>query len=177
MLIRIDQWLITKFEKFAHWFQRMSGLDCFWLARQCHIVRMLSAGIILVTGISGSSIVIVTLWAVLVAVAIHDIARVAKIKRRAIKNMESGCANPLKHEDTITRLINTTLIALGLVVLILEISLRISTVFGLLYCTWAVSHSFGEYFQACDPLPPCKSRVREWLRSIGKARIQKPVEV
>ncbi len=31
-LIRFDSWLISVFERFTHWFQRLTGRDNFWLA-------------------------------------------------------------------------------------------------------------------------------------------------
>ena len=38
MLIEIDVWLLGKLEKFSHWFQKLTGKNCFWLAKMAAVL-------------------------------------------------------------------------------------------------------------------------------------------
>lgn len=92
--------------------------------------------------------------------------------------LSHGCSNPRKLERGVRTLDAGIAVIITLFVLfcIVAAPTKSGPADYLIPLYWIVA-AITEYLSACDPLPPCKSKVREWLRSIGKARIQKPVEV
>ncbi len=165
-LVAFDQWLIGKFETFAHWFQRWTGKTNYFLARITFANAIALVGFFawmrggfflpIVFGFCG------LLW-------MHLLSRDEEM---AYRRMEKGVANPEKYEWCGVRMVAVG-VALFLFFLFLYAFLLLRGQFsqpesigifsgygGLLF------YPISLYFSACDPLPPGTSKIRAWFESL-----------
>src|SRR3989344_7197317 len=175
MLIRIDLWLLERLEKFAHWFQKLTGKNCFWLSRifiiwgamnfigphQLNILK------------ENHKLTVLILIAGIVSVCAIGLWRQSKRHEKEVLRMnERGHANSFKITSFSFRIIWLLLaifaIIISLILLLLHLpSFKTYDAFFLL--NYALSWVLYGYFSACDPLPPAKSRVKEWKEKFVNA--------
>lgn len=172
MLQKIDWFVLGKFEKLAYWWQKLTGKDCFWLAKLCLVI--------LLTGFAADYLVKIWLLntgaprigslAVYVFIAIFWYHHINSSQVDTYQKIGFGNENKLKFKAI------RVFIAIG------DFLSMISTVFELIksvdvmhfflhliYAIIAIALVSMVYFAACDPLPPAKSKVRQWLEKIVSA--------
>lgn len=178
MLFRFDAWLIRQLEKFTHWFQKLTGKDNFFLARcalAVSVVCILVRAIDPVTGnlryqqlFSGGVFGLLYLY--------NTSTEEETIREDAIK----GFANRNK-VSSFVRFLRLLWFSIMIIVTLPQCFLFALFLFGDIpfgIIDWRrvldeSSFALFWYLIACDPLPPCSSKVMDWLRSFG----QKPVPV
>lgn len=164
---RIDAWLICRFERFAHWFQRMTGLDCFWLAKNSFILKLLSVIILIIVHLIKPHW-LTAIWFLNSLVAYSEIRECEKLAKDYYPL--SGTANVKKITNFFERWCS-----FAMVILDVSFAMLFRDVDFYLPSGWAIAWALGEWFSSCDPLPPCQSKIKEWLKSFKAA--PKPVEV
>jgi hypothetical protein len=183
VLRRLDEWLIGKLEKRLQSFQRWSGIDCITLDRWLNLfvggAVALEVGALIERGHSASSYVSQSVsWfaAAVWFLALSGYLRNFFFERdfEALRRIAIGygLANPYK--------CLTSAIGLRLVLLVsLPIPVGVSWLFFAHFLgqhDWLgffwVAMLFHQYVKACDPLPPCRGKVREWIDSVGTAKLK-----
>ena len=176
MLIRIDLWLLARLEKFAHRFQTITGRNCFWLARVFTLLAGFSAGYLVtiayLTFRANRSLAVwtgvVSFFLFLEVLFVFISIRVIEIN---ISEIQTGLANPFKYVEQFDRIwriiaypVYTLIWATGFY-LIYRLSL-ISVIFCSSAFIWLI---IAWYLKCCDPLPPAKSKVKQWKEKFVNA--------
>jgi hypothetical protein len=90
-------------------------------------------------------------------------------ENNAYRRVAKGFRNPRRLRDAILRISFLTLcVMLGYPVVFLYINFRVHIV--LLTYSLVVLTTMVLYLLACDPLPPCRSKVGEWIRRLVPSR-------
>lgn len=152
MLNRVDDFLLTKVERFSHWCQRTVGLNhyhwrvVFWVAT--------GANVIMTRGALGMALMLF----LLVARAVDYWLEV---------DPRPGTANIRKITEKESRIGWLTIMLLFFIPDVFIFPQRDYS---------AELFTFLLYFDAIDDLPPGESRVRQFLRSLRPAPQMQPVE-
>jgi hypothetical protein len=179
MLLKIDMFLLTSLERFTHKFQRLTGKTNFWLASQMVVIRIMVYIVwILETfevfayipvWLAAPSVAMSTLLLWLVGVRPnYRLAKGFEIKEKdAYLRVAKGLANPKKiaHGFGVFRIV-TLISAPSLFLLLSTLSTATSTKLGGTILGITIPVQF--YLEACDPLPPCSSKIMDWFRSFRK---------
>lgn len=179
MFFTIDVWLLEKCERFSHWWQRLFGNDCFWLARMCTIFYALSILLCEVGALWQEHITAVMLpWLLLVSPFTYK--RVCKIEELVLRMQDRGLANPFKimgQELRVKSFILAVAAEGGFLLIFIGVAPHLSFVFSLvglgIFCWYILLN----YFVSCDPLPPAKSKIGEWMESWSEKRAPEPLSV
>lgn len=182
-LERIDERILALFTKFSHWFQRLTGWTNFFLARMILflvvielIVRALNYWFhFLSRRTTIDDIVVGSIMLLFSVIYLHYLHQADEqiycdntVKPFIQQLFESGSAGSAL---VFVRVISVFLIVLTLPILIGQSffekldknvvwALEVYTRFGLAYFIAFL------YFVLVDPLPPGKSKVREWVNDI-----------
>lgn len=174
MLQKIDWFILGKFEKFAHWFQKLTGKNCFWQSRILIITLIISdsvhASIKILKGSSG--IVFYCAVSVLSWIVVYFWTR--QNEKKTFKFNRDGLSNPFKKDGAFTRKVMVVILIIAYLSSV-SVAARLNGTsilnFGLIASdlvseTLIVSILF---LISCDPLPPVKSKLRQWLEKIISA--------
>lgn len=171
----IDAAILNVTEWFCHRVQRLTGRTNVWLAAQ----------------LTNLSVIVYFVWAALyfwstdlllrTAVGVFSTgvfyaltqtifkAPIEESENNAFRRVAKGYRNPRRIRDALLRISFLTLsIVLAYPILFAYINFGIRI--GLLSYFLVVLMTVVLYLLACDPLPPCPGRVREWLRRALPAR-------
>ena len=173
-MLQVDSALLNLIERSCRTFQRLTGKTNLWLAG--HLTNL--------------SIIVYFVWAVLSSWS--DVAprllvwvfcsgllymltqTVFKVPIEAYENaayrrVAKGLRNPRRVRDALLRISFLTLsLALWYPIVLVYLNLHLHLVllsYGLIVLTTVVL-----YLLACDPLPPCVGKVREWWRATAGRR-------
>jgi hypothetical protein len=186
-MTRIDAALLDLTEWLCRRFQVLTGRTNVWLAGQLTnlsiIVYFVWAGVVLWVSDRGPRIAIGVFCGVLLFALSQTIFRVPieASEESAYQRVAKGLRNPRRIRDALLRIPFLTLsivlfypvyLAVARPVLLESVRLRADIV--LLSYSLIVLTTVVLYLLACDPLPPCQGKVREWLQ--GMARAGRPVE-
>jgi hypothetical protein len=167
----VDLALLNVVERLCRTFQRLTGRTNVWLAFQLTnlsiVVYFVWAGLY----VWGTRGVVRTLIAsfsgVLLWVLSQTLLRVPveTYENSAYRRVARGLRNPRRVRDALLRIPFLTLSILllfpvGFVYSTLQLRI-VLLIYSLVLLTTAVL-----YLLACDPLPPCRSQVAEWLRGV-----------
>ena len=154
MLYIFDMWFLNRVEKFSHWWQRMFGQDCFWLARQMVVISIITNFIcgLMFMGIALEDILTSILCGLVSLIWLPYIALTESGVRKAQKDFLS---NPEKLASK-ERLNFVLMLSSTVVLLVGGISI---------FLAGFILHVPIVYFCACDPLSPSKSKARKRLES------------
>lgn len=160
-LTTLDTWLVGKTESFCHWFQRMTGWNCYRLLQLCHVLSTAC----LITEIAVTRKYFVT-NSILVFVSLFDVFYVIPWKERAAESrLLRQVSNPSKLTDRIWRIMTVLIVVpfdgVGWYALAM---FRMDSRHWSGH-VWALLLVLRGYLDACDPLPPCIGRIKEWLSS------------
>jgi hypothetical protein len=170
-MIYFDAALLNVIERLCHWFQRLTGRTNVWLALQLTnlsvIVYFTGAAMYFWSLELAPRIALGLFCAALLYTLTQTVFRVPieVYEHDAYRRVARGMRNSRRVRDLLLRISFLTL----------SFVLATPTVF--LYLAWVgrplvflLSYSLIVlttvvlYLLACDPLPPCTGRVREWLR-------------
>jgi hypothetical protein len=177
----VDDWLMDRAEKISHKIQRTSGIICFQIARTMFLVAMSAMFVFIITALIHPSIggMIIYDWMLKVMLFIVNTLCIAnplvaswicyKLCVILISEYEklkdsAGLTNIFRIIGKSHRIANMYLTILFFVAFILMPKNMMFT-FAFL---GVFVETVGEYFLACTPLPPQKSKMRQWLESFQK---------
>lgn len=171
MLAEIDFWLVGWFEKTTHRWQKLTGKNCFWLARIFTLFGGLSAGyLVTVAYLVFHANFSLAIYAGILGLTLflEILFLFASIR---IIEVRIGSSNPFKYVEQFERIwrivfypIFTLIWATGFY-LIDRLSL-ISAIFCASAFIWL---TIAWYLKCCDPLPPGTSKVKEWKNKLVSA--------
>jgi hypothetical protein len=175
----IDSVVLNLIERSCRGFQRLTGRTNVWLA-----VQLTNPSIIVYFVWAG-------LWALIVDVQLRMVAAIFCVvltyaltqtifktpietyEMAAYQRVARGLRNPRRLRDAPLRTSFLTLcLFLAGPVLFVYVNLRIQ-LFLLTYLLIVLT-TVVLYVLACDPLPPCTGKVREWLRGLSSSRVAVP---
>jgi hypothetical protein len=91
-------------------------------------------------------------------------------ENEAYRRVAKGIRNPRRVRDTLLRISFLTLsLVLWYPIIFVYVNLRVTGV--LLTYSLIVLTTVVLYLLACDPLPPCAGKLREWLRGSAPSRL------
>lgn len=175
-MIFIDSAILNVTEWLCRRFQLLTGRTNVWLAFQLTnlsiVVYFVWAGLYawVSRGVMRTAVVVfcVALFWVLTQTVLR--APIEAHETSAYQRVAKGLRNPRRVRDRLLRIPFLTLsIVLLYPVAFVYVNLRLSFVvltYSLVLLTTSVL-----YLLACDPLPPCPGRVREWLQALRPSRV------
>jgi hypothetical protein len=173
----IDTVILNLIERFCRRFQRLTGRTNVWLAVQLTnisiIVYFVWAGVFSWTSSALAPRLFVALFCGgLLYVLTQTIFKepIEAYEVAAYRRVARGFRNPRRVRDVLLRISFLTLsLFLCYPILFVYINLRVHLV--LLSYVLILLTTVVLYLLACDPLPPCAGRVREWLRRPAPSRL------
>jgi hypothetical protein len=163
----IDSVVLNLIERSCRWFQRLTGRTNVWLALQLTnlsiIVYFVWAGLYSLNIDVELRIVAAIFCVALVYVLTQTIFKtpIETYETAAYQRVARGLRNPRRLRDALLRTSFLTLcLVLAYPVLFVYLNLRLHL--ALLTYLLIVLTTAVLYLLACDPLPPCRGKVREW---------------
>ena len=172
----IDSAILNLIERACRTFQRLTGRTNVWLAGQLTNVSIIvyfvwatvypwsrGVGPRLAIGIFCSCLLYVLTQTIFkVPIETYEIAAYGRVAK--------GFRNPRRVRDALLRISFLTLsLVLSYPILFVYVNLRLHVV--LLSYALIVLTTVVLYLLACDPLPPCTGKVKEWFRAIARSRV------
>ena len=171
---RLDARIIEWLEKWCHKFQRLTGKTHYLILQILLIftgMSTLAMGLGIAPGFEVSILnIIFGITYLLPAFFINA------IEAEALERVRKGVANPYKLKHPRSRL---TVLFMNIVCLLFLLMMifglvtpqpaekyTTSVIFGGVFANvtfWALALAL--YLMACDPLPPCESKIKEWLKN------------
>ena len=165
----LDLVILNAFEWSCRKFQLLTGRTNVWLAVQLTnlsiIVYFVWAGVYFWSAALAPRIFVGLFCSALLYVLTQTIFKVSieEYENNAYRRVAKGFRNPRRVRDALLRISFLTLsIVLCYPILFVYMTLRLHVV--LLSYFLIVLTTVLLYLLACDPLPPCAGKVREWLR-------------
>ena len=185
----IDSVLLNLIERSCRGFQRLTGRTNVWLALQLTnlsiIVYFVWAGLYAFNIDIELRVVAAVFCVALLYVLTQTIFKtpIETYETATYQRVAKGLRNPRRIRDALLRTSFLTLcIVLAYPVLFVYLNLRTlplqlkpdtTNLVVLSYLLILLTTSVL-YLLACDPLPPCVGRVREWLRGLSSSRVAVP---
>ena len=183
-MLYLDAVLLNAIESLCHSFQRLTGRTNAWLA-----VQLTNLSVILYFVWAGlqfwdAGLVVripVGLFCIGVFYALTQTifkVPIEEYENNAYRRVAKGLRNPRRVRDALLRISFLTLaIVLPYPIGLVYVNLRIRV--ALLSYLLVVLTTVLLYLLACDPLPPCVGRIREWLARpapLREAKVAAPVD-
>ncbi len=186
MLNNLDSYLIDKiFQRFAHWWQELTGLTNFWIAKWMYVCTAILATFLLIvwavltnmpTFFNSIVYLILTLVFILM---IHGIF-ILEMKDKEFTKKHSGVINEGRINGVGRRvlgLIVTVIFLINFLYFFMDNIKLLLEIFTITYFFLQVCYFIGVYFEDCTPLPPGKSKLKKWnektLFKINKKMFEK----
>lgn len=179
LIFKIDSAIIGFVEKFAHWFQKLTGKTNFFLAGAINGVLLVPCFIAIMRGTDlfnpmnpqpeeRTTFDYIILFFLICIFSESALFGWKKDEDAAWKRLTQGLANPKKSSFTaaMVRMCIVLLCSL-LTAFALEEGNLISAAITSLFL-------LGSYLESCDPLPPCQGKIKEWLGSLFARRATEP---
>src|SRR3989338_4760467 len=177
MFFAFDRWFLEKFEKFSHRFQKLTGKDCFWLAKVC-------IGFGVLTSLWNSNLVwkyghgndkdILAIWIfgfIYGLMLVSYLPMIYSCEEEVKNNQMKNCANPMRlwcYPRFFIIWIPCCIMVPLTFFLLKEFVPSASGVLRIVGSTVFLWFIPTVYFLACDPLPSAKSKVRKWLKNAAE---------
>ena len=172
----IDSALLNVTEWFCRRFQLLTGRTNVWLAFQVTnlsiIVYFVWAGVYFWSSDRATRIVLVLFCSGLLYVLIQTIFKepIEAYESSAYQRVAKGFRNPRRVRDVLLRIPFLTLsVMLFYPILFMYFNLRVHI--ALLSYSLIVLTTVVLYLLACDPLPPCAGKVRDWLQGSAPSQV------
>ena len=174
-MLHIDTALLNAIEWSCRRFQMLTGRTNVWLAFQLTnlsiVVYFVWAALVFWNRDVGSRIFVGVFCGGLMYVLTQTIFKVPveTYENNAYGRVAKGLRNPRRVRDALLRVSFLTLSLLLLYpTLVLAVRFRVQV--AILTYSLAALTTVVLYLLACDPLPPCTGKVREWLGRARQAR-------
>ena len=165
--IIIDRFILNRVEQLSHCLQKTFGLGCHKWAQLCYGAFIANAIRWVADGLLSHKLPSPFIWILIILISLVVYLVLMPMVERIYNEMNAlGLSNlrKIRTSSIVSRLSNFAFIALYV---------------SLANYTWAFNFvliGLSEYFEACDDLPPGKSRVRKFVDAM-KAFGLKPVGV
>ena len=173
---KFDLWLLeSKVEKFAHWWQKTTGRDCFWLARVSLILYAICCLVGLMVSFKlnlysqSTPLGFTTLIASFPVFSPILFFSIRSSEKNTAKSHYKGFSNPAKLQFSLVRIFMLFFFVIILLGIGLEAAIKEMQFITLFIGIGALSGLvFVYYFCACDPLPLGreKSKIKQWFESV-----------
>ena len=181
-MIYLDATLVNLTERCCHRFQRLTGRTNVWLAFQLTNLSIVvyfvwAAGLFLWSGEGAARVTLALFCSGLLYLLTQTIFKVPveTYENSAYARVARGLRNPRRVRDVLLRIPFLSLsVVLLYPVVFVYLNLRLLIValtYSLIVLTTVVL-----YLLACDPLPPCPGKIREWVRSGVPSRLAESPE-
>jgi hypothetical protein len=179
-MILIDAAVLNVTERVCRWFQRMTGRTNVWLAFQLTnlsiVVYFVWAGMQFLRSPGPYRLVLAMFCGGLLYLLTQTLFKVPveSYENSAYQRVAKGLRNPRRLRDALLRIPFLTLsVFLFYPVLLVYLYFPYRLVAVLTYVLIVLT-TIVLYLLACDPLPPCPGRVKEWVRGLvpSQARIK-----
>jgi hypothetical protein len=183
-MIYLDSALLNLTEGVCRRLQVLTGRTNVWLAFQLTnlsiIVYFVWAGVYFWSSHGAPRMALTLFCAGLLYLLAQTIFKVPveAHESSAYRRVAKGFRNPRRVRDAPLRIAFLTLSVLLFLAMVFvyrhRFSLYIPTLIytsAFLSCSLTVLTTVALYLLACDPLPPCAGRIREWLRALIPARL------
>jgi len=173
VLSKIDDILIDKlYQKFAWWFQKMTGRTNFWLAEASCNTFTLSVIAIAGRGLASEKVTlfwIVTTFVVMVAIFAFEIIKenIRRDEKYFFEKTDSGM-NHFRITGFTGRMMSLLVASILAINDLATFLLSGGYLQLVLNALFDISFVSIYYFLSCTPLPPCKGLVKEWLEARKK---------
>lgn len=175
-VLDVTEWLCRKF-------QLLTGRTNVWVAFQLTnlsvVLYFLTAGLYLVTaGDVPTRVALAAFCGGLLYLLTQTIFKepVDLYEKAAYQRVARGLRNPRRIRDAMLRILFLTLALLLAAPAGFLYRYSRASIFPLTYLLIVVT-TLVLYLLACDPLPPCAGRIREWLRGWVPARAERAADV
>jgi hypothetical protein len=175
-LTYIDSFILNLTERSCRTFQLLTGRTNVWLAVQLTnlsiVVYFVWAGVYFWSSDVAPRLLVGLFCGGLLYVLAQTIFRVPieAYENDAYRRVARGFRNPRRVRDAMLRISFLTLsFVLSYPILLVYVNLRVTAV--LLTYSLIVLTTVVLYLLACDPLPPCAGKLREWLRGSAAPRL------
>src|SRR5438105_5542836 len=174
-ILNVAEWLCRRF-------QVLTGRTNVWLAFQLTnlsiIVYFVWAGVYFWSSDRATRVVLVLFCSGLLYVLTQTIFKepIEEYERSAYERVAKGFRNPRRLRDALLRIPFLTL-SVMLLYPIVFMSLNLRLHIALLSYSLIVLTTVVLYLLACDPLPPCAGKVRDWLQGSAPSRLAAPESV
>ena len=172
----IDGFILNLTERSCRRFQVLTGRTNVWLAVHLTnlsiIVYFVWAGMYSLRSDAVPRILVALLCGGLLYVLTQTVLKVPieAYETEAYRRLAKGFRNPRRVRDALLRISFLTLsLVLCYPILLVYVNLRVHVV--LLTYSLIVLTTVVLYLLACDPLPPCEGKVKEWLRGSAPSRL------
>ncbi len=174
-LFKLDGLILAGFEKFSHRWQKLTGHDCFWLGKLSLVLAFLGFSLYF----SWFALLLGFNFAVILGPTFMFVSIVpawllnVKAKKIVTQYANNGYSNPFKVSYWRSRI--SCLFAFSALTLL---AVGVFSLVGVGYILYFLFYNCFEYFLACDPLPPAKSKIKKWLEAGASAakRFLAPVQ-
>jgi len=172
----IDSAILNLTEWFCRKFQVLTGRTNVWLAIQLTnlsiIVYFVWAGMYFLISDAATRILVALFCGGLMFVLTQTVFKVPieAYEHEAYRRVSKGFRNPRRVRDAVLRISFLTLsLVLWSPVVFVYLNLHLTII--LLGYSLIVLTTIVLYLLACDPLPPCPGKVREWIRGTLPSRV------
>ncbi len=173
LFLYIDSFLLDKiFELFSNWWQRLTGLNNFWLARQVLMLSFIFSVLFVADVFKNVYLTLCIFFSGFFFYGLLYILIIIGEQNYLSREYLRGARNP--------RSINLLYTIVRLVLLFLFISFVCFCLFGIakvndyyvLFILGAyVTITATAYFASCTPLPPATSKVKEWFMALRRISV------
>ena len=175
VLVAFDAKIISIAEYFCHKFQRLTGKTNFFLVVICNMILCAMAFALTFEALHQKQILYICIDIFALALTIYwvqeSLSSYKEWEEKAFELLREGLANYRKETELIHRLLILLMASFALVKSFFEIW---SGIFLSPSVTGYIIMQFflvKEYLHCCDPLPPCKSSLKEWFKGFGKVLV------
>src|SRR5712692_2497102 len=172
----IDSVILNLTERFCRKFQLLTGRTNVWLAVQLTnlsiVVYFVWAGVYSWSSDVAPRLLLGLFCSGLLYVLTQTVFKVPieAYENDAYRRVAKGFRNPRRVRDALLRISFLTLsLVLCYPILFVYVNLRVPAV--LLTYSLIVLTTVVLYLLACDPLPPCAGKLRDWLRGSAPSRL------
>jgi hypothetical protein len=180
-MTHIDSALVDLTEWFCRRFQTLTGRTNVWLAVQLTnlsiVVYFIWAGVYIWRSDVASRVTLGLFCGGVLYLLMQTVLRdsIDTYETNAFRRVANGVRNPRRLRDAGLRVSFLTL-SVGLSYPIALLYVHARARLALLSYSLIVLTTIVLYLLACDPLPPCAARLREWLRRLAGGRTLAPAE-
>lgn len=172
----IDELILNATEWSCHKFQLLTGRTNVWLAVQLTNLSIILYFVWAAVYFWNTGVVLRIFVGLFCGVLLYALTRtvfkvsIEEYENNAYRRAANGFSNPRRLRDALLRISFLTLsIVLWYPLRFVYVNLHVRVV--LLSYFLVVLTTVLLYLLACDPLPPCAGRVREWLRRPASSRL------
>ncbi|MGE3508515.1 MAG: glycosyltransferase [Vicinamibacterales bacterium] len=172
----LDSLVLSATERLCRWFQQLTGRTNVWVAVQLTNLSVVvyftwALNVYLASGDLTLRIFLALFCGGVILVLARTVFResVEASEQDAYRRVAKGLANPRRIRDGQLRIAFLSLsVILGTPLVFAYVTLHMGI--ALLTYSLIILTTVLLYVLACDPLPPCKGKVREWIRAMARAR-------